>query len=154
MAGPRHQTRRDIVRGAAAVAAAALACPSFAQSSPRVAVIGGGFGGAACARALRRLDPKLQVTLIEPNTTFTACPFSNEVIAGLRELRAQQFTYDKVVADGIVVVAQAAKSIDAQSRAVGFGDGSTLSYDRLVLAPGIELRFDAVPGYDEAASVQ
>ncbi|MBR0795810.1 FAD-dependent oxidoreductase [Bradyrhizobium jicamae] len=154
MTVPRHRTRRDVVRGAAAVAAAALACPSVAQAAPRVAVIGGGFGGAACARALRRLDPRLQVMLIEPNTTFTACPLSNEVIAGLRELRAQQFTYDKVAADGIVVVAQAAKSIDAQARAIGFADGEKLSYDRLVLAPGIELRFDAVPGYDEAASVQ
>ena len=54
--------------------------------SARVAVIGGGFGGASCARALRQLDRKLQVTLIEPNRIFTACPFSNEVIGGLREL--------------------------------------------------------------------
>ncbi|KJC60812.1 cytochrome C [Bradyrhizobium sp. LTSPM299] len=150
----RRPTRRDVVRGAAVVAAAALACPSLAQSSPRVAVIGGGFGGAACARALRRLDRKLQITLIEPNTTFTACPLSNEVIAGLRELSAQQFTYDAVVADGIAVVAQAAKKVDAQARTIGFGDASTLSYDRLILAPGIELRFDALPGYDEAASAQ
>ncbi|QPF86639.1 FAD-dependent oxidoreductase [Bradyrhizobium genosp. L] len=150
----RLQTRRDVVRGAAAIAAAALARPSLAQGAARIAVIGGGFGGASCARALRRLDPKLQITLIEPNTTFTACPFSNEVIAGLRELRAQQFTYDKVAADGITVAAQAATKVDAQARTIGFGDGTTLSYDRLVLAPGIELRFDALSGYDEAASVQ
>lgn len=150
----RRPTRRDVVRGAAAVAVAALARPSLAQGGARVAVIGGGFGGAACARALRRLDPKLEITLIEPNTTFTACPLSNEVIAGLREIRAQQFTYDKVAADGIAVVAQAAKQVDAQARSIGFGDGSTLAYDRLVLAPGIELRFDALSGYDEAASAQ
>ena len=154
MAITRRPTRRDVVRGTAVIAAATLACPSFAQSSARVAVIGGGFGGAACARALRRLDPKLQVTLIEPNTTFTACPLSNEVIAGLRELAQQTFTYDNVVADGIAVVAQAAKKVDAQARTISFGDDSSLSYDRLVLAPGIELRFDALPGYDEAASVQ
>ena len=67
---------------------------AFAQAAARIVVIGGGFGGASCARALRQLDPKLQVTLIEPNRIFTACPFSNEVIAGLRELQAQQFTYD------------------------------------------------------------
>ncbi|KJC46782.1 cytochrome C [Bradyrhizobium sp. LTSP885] len=154
MAVTRRLTRRDVVRGAAVVAAATLACPAFAQSAARVAVIGGGFGGAACARALRRLDATLQVTLIEPNTTFTACPLSNEVIAGLRELPQQTFTYDKVAADGIVVVAQAAKRVDAQARTIGFGDDTTLSYDRLVLAPGIELRFDALPGYDEAASAQ
>ncbi|QOZ24561.1 NAD(P)/FAD-dependent oxidoreductase [Bradyrhizobium sp. CCBAU 51753] len=150
----RRLTRRNVVRGAAAVVAAALARPSLAQATARVAVIGGGFGGTACARALRRLDPKIQVTLIEPNRTFTACPLSNEVIAGLRELPAQQFSYDKVAADGIVVAAQAATKVDAEARTVGLADGSTLSYDRLVLAPGIEMRFDALSGYDEAASAK
>lgn len=154
MAVTHRPTRRDVARGATAFAAAALACPSFAQSSPRIAVIGGGFGGAACARMLRRLDPKLQVTLIVPGPTFTACPFSNEVIAGLRELSEQTFTYDKIAADGVAVVAQAAVNVDAQARTIGLADGSTLSYDRLVLAPGIEMRFDALPGYDEAASAK
>ncbi|HAR29835.1 MAG TPA: cytochrome C, partial [Bradyrhizobium sp.] len=44
MAVSRHQTRRDVIRGVAAVAAAALARPSLAQAAPRIAVIGGGFG--------------------------------------------------------------------------------------------------------------
>src|SRR6201986_3047361 len=149
----RLKTRRQVVRGIATVAAA-LACPapSLAGSAARVVVIGGGFGGASCARALRRLDPALQVTLIEPNRTFTACPFSNEVIAGLRELTAQQFTYDKISAEGVTVIAQAAIRIDVQARVVGVADGTAIPYDRLVLSPGIDLRFDALPGYEEAAS--
>ncbi len=143
------------MRGIAAVAAA-FACPtpSLARSAARVVVIGGGFGGASCARALRRLDPALQVTLIEPNRTFTACPFSNEVIAGLRKLTAQQFTYDKISAEGVTVIAQAATKIDAQARVVGVADDTAIPYDRLVLSPGIDLRFDALPGYDEAASTK
>ena len=53
------------------------------------------IGGALRqASAIRRS----RVTLVEANPTFTACPFSNGVIAGLRELRAQQFGYDKVAA--------------------------------------------------------
>jgi sulfide dehydrogenase [flavocytochrome c] flavoprotein chain len=149
------QTRRNVVRGLAATAAAlTLASPSFAQASPRIVVIGGGFGGASCARALKRLDPTLQVTLVEPNRIFTACPFSNEVIAGLRELEAQQFTYDRIAAEGVTVIAQAATRIDPATRAVGLADGTTLGYERLVLAPGIDLRFDALPGYDEAASAK
>ncbi len=149
----RPLTRRDVARGiAASAAAAALPCPSLAQSAARIVVIGGGFGGASCARTLRRLDPKLQVTLIEPNRIFTACPFSNEVIAGLRELPAQQFNYDRIAAEGVNVIAQAAAKVDPQARIVGLADGSSLSYDRLVLSPGIDLRFDALPGYDEAAS--
>jgi sulfide dehydrogenase [flavocytochrome c] flavoprotein chain len=147
-----RKTRRTVVGGIAAAAASfAFAVPSLAQSSARIAVVGGGFGGASCARALKRLDPKLQVTLIEPNPIFTACPFSNEVIAGLRELAAQQFTYDRIAAEGVTVVAQAAVKVDPQTRIVGLADGTTIPYDRLVLAPGIDLRFDVLPGYDEAA---
>src|SRR6202165_5386188 len=93
---------------AATVTALAFPLPAFAQSAARIVVIGGGFGGASCARALRKLDAKLQVTLIEPSRTFTACPFSNEVIAGIRELEAQQFTYDRISAEGITVIPQAA----------------------------------------------
>jgi sulfide dehydrogenase [flavocytochrome c] flavoprotein subunit len=151
----RPQTRRTVVRGIAATAASlTFPSPLFAQAAARVVVIGGGFGGASCARALRRTDPKLQVTLIEPNRTFTACPFSNEVIAGVRDLETQQFGYDRIVAEGVTVVAQAAMKVDPTARTVGLADGSSLGYDRLVLAPGIDLRFDALPGYDEAASAK
>ena len=151
----RPVTRRDALRDVA-VSAAMLAFPhpSLAQSAPRVVVIGGGFGGSACARAPKRIDPKLTVALVEASKTFTACPLSNEVIAGLREIDAQQFRYDRIAADGINVIAQAATKIDAQARTVTLADGTSLSYDRLVLAPGIDLRFDALEGYDEAASTK
>jgi sulfide dehydrogenase [flavocytochrome c] flavoprotein chain len=151
----RLQTRRDVARGIAASAMASiLPRPSFAQATARIALIGGGFGGASCARALRKLDPKVQVTLIEPSRIFTACPFSNEVIAGLRELPAQQFTYDSIAKEGVSVIVQAATKIDSLARKVGLADGGSVSYDRLVLAPGIDLRFDALPGYDEDAALK
>jgi sulfide dehydrogenase [flavocytochrome c] flavoprotein chain len=151
----RLMTRRNVVRGIAATTAAfAFPCPSRAQSTARVVMIGGGFGGAACARALRRIDTKLQITLVEPNKVFTACPFSNEVIAGLRDIEAQQFNYDKIAADGISVIAQAAVKIDPQARTVGLADGTTLAYDRLVLSPGIDLRFETLPGYDQTSALK
>jgi NADPH-dependent 2,4-dienoyl-CoA reductase/sulfur reductase-like enzyme len=144
-------TRRDAVLG---LAAATLGRPSIirAQSVARMVVVGGGFGGAACARALKRLDAQFEVTLIEPNPTYTACPFSNEVIAGLREIEAQQFSYGRIAADGVTVIAQAASKVDQGARKVTLEDGTSLSFDQLVLAPGIDLRFDALEGYDEAAS--
>jgi NADPH-dependent 2,4-dienoyl-CoA reductase/sulfur reductase-like enzyme len=153
--GTKVLSRREFC-GAATVGAAALAFPrpSLAQSAARIVVVGGGFGGASCARALKQIDAKLQVTLLEPNRTFTACPFSNTVIAGLRSIEAQQFSYDKIAADGVTVIAQAATRIDPQARNVGLADGTSLAYDRLVLAPGIDLRFDALPGYDEAAAAK
>jgi sulfide dehydrogenase [flavocytochrome c] flavoprotein chain len=149
----RLVTRRNVVGGFAASAAGFLfPSPSVAQSAARIVVIGGGFGGASCARALRQIDAKLKVTLIEPNRIFTACPFSNEVVAGLRGLEAQQFSYDRIVAEGISVIAETAVKIDPQTRVVGLAGGQSVDYDRLVLAPGIDLRFDALPGYDEAAA--
>jgi NADPH-dependent 2,4-dienoyl-CoA reductase/sulfur reductase-like enzyme len=117
-------------------------------------VIGGGFGGAACARALRGLNPALQVTLIEPKTFYFACPFSNEAIAGLREFEAQQFSYDRIAGDGVTVIPQTAVKVDARARTVGLADGSSLGYDRMVLSPGIDLRFDVLAGYDEAAAAK
>ncbi|MDH2405649.1 NAD(P)/FAD-dependent oxidoreductase [Bradyrhizobium sp. SSUT18] len=146
-------TRRDAVLGITA-AATSLAVPSIlrAQSAGRVVVIGGGFGGAACARALKRAATRLQVTLIEPNKTFTSCPLSNEVIAGLRDIEAQLFGYEKLAAEGITVVAQAATTIDTQKRSVIAADGAAFPYDRLVLSPGIDFHFEGLPGYDDAAS--
>lgn len=145
-------TRRQFLRSSLAAASAALARPALAQNAPRVVVIGGGFGGASCARALRRLDPKLRVTLVEPNRTFTACPLSNRVVIGARELAAQQFGYDALARDGVERVFLAATKIDAGARTVTASDGTSLPYDRLVLSPGIDIRWNAIPGYDRAAA--
>ncbi|QPF89864.1 NAD(P)/FAD-dependent oxidoreductase [Bradyrhizobium commune] len=149
----RPLTRRTAVFGLTA-AAATLARPQVlrAQSSGRVVVVGGGFGGAACARALKRAQDSLQVILIEPNAVFTSCPFSNEVIAGLRDIEAQRFDYDKIAAEGVTVIGQAVTTIAPQQRSVMTADGVALPYDRLVLSPGIDFHFDALPGYDEATS--
>jgi sulfide dehydrogenase [flavocytochrome c] flavoprotein chain len=146
-------SRRDVLKSAAAAATALLPMPALAQNSGgRVVVVGGGFAGATCARMLKRLDPRITVTLVEANQTFTACPLSNEVIAGLRDIKAQQFDYKKIADDKIVLSYEPATAIDPQARTVTLGGGTRLTYDRLVLAPGIDLRWDSVPGYTEAAA--
>jgi NADPH-dependent 2,4-dienoyl-CoA reductase/sulfur reductase-like enzyme len=122
-----------------------------AQTAPRVVVIGGGFGGATAARYLRYADPRIEVVLVEPNFTFTACPFSNEVIVGLRDIDAQQFDYAGVAASGVRVVQASATAIDPVHRGIAFGD-NRLTYDRLILSPGIDIAWNALPGYDEAAA--
>src|SRR4249920_1780807 len=150
-----HRTsRRDFLKTAVAGASAAvLPLPAIAQGAPgRVVVVGGGFGGATCARFIRRIDPRIDVTLVEASPTFTACPFSNTVIAGMRELKAQQFGYDKLANDRVTVVMAPASAVDAQARVVTLSNNARLPYDRLVLAPGIDIRWDGLPGYNEAAS--
>jgi NADPH-dependent 2,4-dienoyl-CoA reductase/sulfur reductase-like enzyme len=136
------------------VAGAATALmPALAQNAPgRVVVVGGGFAGATCARTLKRLDPRIAVTLVEANQIFTACPFSNEVIAGLRDIKAQQFDYKKIADDKVAVSFEPATAVDPQARTVTLSGGTRLPYDRLVLAPGVDLRWDSLPGYTEAAA--
>ena len=149
---PMH--RRTLLTSALAAASAAFA-PSLVRAQgagPRVVVIGGGFGGATCARALRKVDPRLAVTLVEQNRTYTACPMSNAVIAGLRDLKQQEFGYDGLAHAGVTLALAAATKIDPHGRRVTLGDGKTLDYDRLVLSPGIDFRWTAIEGYDEAAS--
>jgi hypothetical protein len=92
------------------------------------------------------------VTLLEPEPTYIACPMSNAVVAGLRDLSAQRFGYEALRREGIEVVHQAALEIDAAKRRLTLADRTVRGYDRLVLAPGIELRFDALVGYDERAA--
>ncbi|GGF73812.1 cytochrome c [Azorhizobium oxalatiphilum] len=134
-----------------AAGAAALAAPSVGAQTPgRVVVIGGGFGGATCARALAAAG--LNVTLVEPSGTYVACPFSNAVIAGLREMSAQTFTYDGLKGAGITLAARAATAVDADARRVRLDDGTELPYDRLVMAPGVDMNFEALPGYDASAA--
>jgi len=148
-----RSTRRKFLSGVVAAAwAALLPAPVLAQATARIVVLGGGFAGAACARALRRADPRFEVTLVEPNPIFTACPFSNAVIAGLRSIEAQRFGYDAIRKEGITVALEQATAVDTQARRVTLGGGKALDYDRLVLAPGIAIRWNALPGYDEAAA--
>lgn len=113
-------------------------------------VVGGGFAGATCARALA--GQGVAVTLVEPNAQYVACPFSNGVIAGLREMNAQTFGYGGMVEAGVSLVPHRAVAIDPQARRVRLDEGAELSYERLVLAPGVDLRFDAIAGYDAAAA--
>ena len=147
--------RRQFLKSAAA-AGAATACfaPAIAQGAgPRVVIIGGGFGGTGCARALRQADPRIAVTLVETNATYTAPPQSNAVIAGLMDLSHQQFGYDKVKAAGIDVITAAATAVDPEKRTVTLANGATLlAYDRLVVSPGIDFRASFVQGYDSRAA--
>lgn len=148
----QRTSRRQFLK--AAGAAAFIPMPAIAQvAGPRVVVIGGGFAGATAARFVKAGNKAIDVTLVESSPTFTACPFSNGVLGGLWDLSKQQFGYDKVRAAGVTVLMQTATGVDANARSVTLANGTRLPYDRLVMAPGIDLRFDgALPGYDERAT--
>lgn len=52
----------------------------------------------------------------------------------------------------ITFVADRAAGIDADASSLSLTAGHPLSYDRLILTPGIDIRFDAIEGYGEATA--
>ncbi|MHB1053337.1 MAG: FAD-dependent oxidoreductase [Thiobacillus sp.] len=123
-----------------------------AATTPRahVVVVGAGFGGATCAKYLRLWGPNIDVTLIEPNDAFVSCPISNWVIGGMRNMSDITHGYDKLPRRGIRMVKDAVVAIDTSKRVVTTRGGASIGYDRLVLAPGIEILTDTVKGFKEA----
>ena len=118
------------------------------QARPPVVVIGGGVGGATAARYLAIQG--LHVTLIEPKDRYTTCFFSDLYLAGLRSLASLSHGYDALSHKyGIEVVHASATRIDPAAKTVELGNGAKLSYERLVLAPGIAFKFDGIDGYNE-----
>lgn len=134
------------------LAASALARPAIAQAQPRVVVIGGGVGGATMAKYLRR-DSRgaIKVTLVEPNRTYMTPFTSNKVLGGLAEAGQLLKSYEALSSQhGVKVVHESALAIDRAKRLVRLSGGSMLPYDRLVVSPGIDFRFDVIDGFGAA----
>lgn len=113
-----------------------------------VVVIGGGFGGATAAKYLRLMDPNLKVTLVEPRRSYFTCPFSNQVLGGMKTTGELTYSYKILQRKyGINVVHVAATRINAVSKTVLLQDGKSLTFDRVIVAPGIDMRFDQIENY-------
>jgi NADPH-dependent 2,4-dienoyl-CoA reductase/sulfur reductase-like enzyme len=124
----------------------------MANARARIVIVGGGFGGASAARLLATLLPSATVTLIDANARYTACPFSNLVLGTDRPLSEQEFGYDGLRQLGVNVVTALVTDVDPVARTISVQSSETLSYDRLILSPGIDFRWNAIEGYDEAAA--
>jgi sulfide dehydrogenase [flavocytochrome c] flavoprotein subunit len=149
-------TRRQFLKTlAVGLAMGCKGCASVPapRSRARVVVIGGGYGGATTAKYLRRFNPNLKVFLVAPREPLFACPGSNEVIAGLRGLPDLRVDLAPLKHEhGVQWVGDIAAGIDPARHLVHLKGGASLVYDRLVLSPGVEMRWDALEGYDEKAA--
>ncbi len=124
-------------------------------SKAHVVVVGGGFGGATAAKYLRLLDANIQVTLIEPKAKYITCPGSNWLFAGLSNLGQLTVDYQSLQDRyGVKLLVDSVSSLDAAQRRLRLADGRSVSYDRLILSPGIDFRWDAIAGYDQSAAEQ
>ena len=145
-------TRRSFlqVAGVAAATTTTLGCRAFAigGAAKKVVIVGGGIGGCTTAKYLKLMDASLDVTLIEANRDYYTCFMSNEVIAGERSLESIHFGYTGLARHGVKVVHDWVESIDAHKRVVETRDGKRFHYDRCVVSPGIDFRWDTIEGYD------
>ncbi|MEA1834295.1 FAD-dependent oxidoreductase [Methylobacterium durans] len=143
-------TRRKLGIGVAALGLAPG--PARAQAKPRVVVIGGGIGGATAAKYLAMGDA-LDVTLVEPKSHYATCVFSNLYLAGLWSLESLTYGYEALTRRyGVAIVQDAAVAIDPDIKRVRLAGGASLSYERLVVSPGIAFRFGEIDGYDDGAT--
>jgi sulfide dehydrogenase [flavocytochrome c] flavoprotein subunit len=141
--------RRGFLKGAAVLSAsAALGLPAIGRAAPkaRVVVIGGGYGGTIAAKYLKLADPGIRVTLIEQNPLYVSCPLSNEVLSGERELDSLTFDYRGLTRRGINVMQDRIVEIDPAQHFVRGSSGNRYNYDRLIVSPGVDYRWDAIDG--------
>jgi NADPH-dependent 2,4-dienoyl-CoA reductase/sulfur reductase-like enzyme len=142
--------RRDFLKvGAAGLAAGVAGCAGMTSGAPRarVAVVGGGFAGATAAKYVRRLDPLVEVILIEPNEAFVSCPLSNLVLGGFRTMASITMPYASLEREhGVRWVRDSATMVDVQRKQVRLARGDEVAFDRVIVAPGIDFMTEALPG--------
>lgn len=142
--------RRQFLKAGAAglVLAGAAGCASVGGSAAkaRVAVVGGGYGGATAAKYIRMLDPGIEVVLIEPNEAFVSCPISNMVLGGFRSMADITTAYSGLERHGVRVVRDSATAIDLEKRQVRLARGDHVAFDRVIVSPGVDFMWEALPG--------
>jgi len=146
-------TRRDFVKwlSASAALSGSIGCATATTSKTvgRVVVIGGGYAGATAAKYVRMWGPDIEVTLVERDAEFVSCPLSNRVLAGVIQLKVLTRDYGKLQAKyGVKLIRDEATAIDPVAQEVRLGKGGALKYDRLIVAPGVEILYNEVPGLD------
>lgn len=137
--------------GATALAGAFPIRSAFAGAQPHVVIIGGGVGGATTAKYLRLFDPAIKVTLIEKNPIYIRPYGSTEVLTGHIGMDDLHVTYDALQSKyGVNVIIDEVTGFDPDKRNVSLKGGRKVSYDKLVVSPGIELLYDKLAGYSQA----
>ena len=142
--------RRSFIKSALVATASAVlplsACVHTSNTKQqRVVIVGGGFAGATAAKYLRLWAPHINVVLIERNQHFISCPQSNLVLSGARQLSDLTRGYDGLKQLGVELVHAEVTAIDTKQQVVSLADAVEVSYDRLVIAPGVDFIYDELP---------
>ncbi len=147
--------RHFLAAGAAGAAVLGFSgCASIGGAAKaRVVVIGGGYGGATAAKYIRMLDRSIDVVLVEPNEAFVSCPISNLVLGGYKTMADITTPYAGLERNhGVKLVRDMATAIDMDKKQVRLAKGDPLSFDRLIVAPGIDFMYEGMPGLNNSAA--
>ena len=151
--------RRNFIKSGLSLGAAGLAtnfltaCASLNRQSAktigRVVIIGGGYGGLTAAKYLRIWSAgNIEVVVIEKSSQFVSCPLSNLVLGGSKTINDLTFGYDLAQKNhGITWVTDEVIAIDAANKKVTMKRGE-VNYDRLIIAPGVDMMYDAMPNLE------
>jgi NADPH-dependent 2,4-dienoyl-CoA reductase/sulfur reductase-like enzyme len=124
--------------------------PGMAEdtTTPHIVVVGGGFSGATCAKYLKMWGgSSVNVTIIEANPTYVSPILSNLVLNGQKTISDLSFTYGDLSSKyGINMIHTTVNSVDKINQSLTLGNGSSVKYDKLVLAAGMD--FIKVNDYD------
>ena len=157
------ENRRSLLKAGAATAAVAAAgtltgCATTegggapAKKIGRVIVIGGGYGGATAAKYINQWsNGAIEVYLIDRERNFVSCPISNLVLGGSQKMEFITHSYAKLREKGIIVLNDEVTAIDPVKKKISLKKIADLTYDRLVVSPGIDFNFNAIQGLNEEA---
>jgi len=148
--------RRTFLKSSTVVAAATgvagiSGCATIGGAGPKVVIVGGGYGGATAAKYIKMWGPQIDVTLVERDTAFVSCPISNLVLGGSQQMKDITVSYDALQKKyGVKVVRGEASAIDVEKKLVRLASGEALPFDRVILSPGIDFMYEALPGLNNA----
>jgi len=119
------------------------------KSHHRIVVVGGGDAGISVAARLRRAGIN-DVAVVEPSTSHYYQPLWTLVGGGLVGVAKTIRPEASLIPRHATWIRDRAVDIDPVERVVTTGGGGRVSYDRLVVAPGIQLDWEATTGMQEA----
>lgn len=114
-----------------------------------ILIIGGGNAGLSVAARLRNAG-RTDIGLIEPSEQHYYQPLWTLVGGGVASQEETVRPQASVMPQGVAWIKDAATDVDPESRSVALFSGGSVTYDYLVVCPGIQLDWDKIPGMAEA----
>lgn len=114
-----------------------------------IVIIGGGSAGIGCA-ALLRNDKVENITIIEPNNNHYYQPLWTLVGMGTKDVKESKRLLIDILPKGVDLIQQSAKTLNPDKNQIILSNGNVIEYDYLILAAGIQINWDIIPGLKDS----